>query len=287
MTTEPHPLATQFPTMNDKDFSALVDDIKAHGQREPIVVFQGAILDGRHRAKACALLGIEPTYRTFDGDEAAAALLAKSLNVHRRHLTREQRRELIDAELKRDPSQSDRSIAEKVGVDHVTVGGVRRSLVDGGEIHHLEKRVGKDGVAQAVAAKPVRLNKRGRKLATSSDRRLAVDRAPEIMALAQAGHNVEQIAKAQGIDIQWVKKIMDQHGIKVAIPRSATKHADATRVANGAVDALLGAAQGLALFRTSGLRVSADTAKALLPDLRSALKTLRWFEQQLKDAANG
>lgn len=282
MTTEPHPLATKFPDMNDKDFAALVADIQANGQREPAVIFQGQILDGRHRARACAMLGIDLVTTVFEGDEEAAARLVDSLNVHRRHLTREQRRSLIEAELKRDPSQSDRVIAEKVGVHNETVGAARRALEHTDGIRQSDTRIGKNGVE-----KPVCLNKRGRKLATSSDRRLAVDRAPEIMALAQAGHNVEQIAKAQGIDIQWVKKIMDQHGIKVAIPRSATKHADATRVANGAVDALLGAAQGLALFRTSGLRVSADTAKALLPDLRSALKTLRWFEQQLKDAANG
>lgn len=283
---EAHPLALKFPQMNHKDFDALVADIKANGQREPILIFEGRILDGRHRARACAQLGIAPITKEFDGDEAAAALLADSLNVHRRHLTRDQRRELIVAELKRDPSQSDRAIAEKARVDNKTVAAVRATAEVGEEIPHQEKRVGKDGIAQSVE-KPVRTRRDGRACGIAPGKRHADERADEIRELVASGHNVEQIAQAQGVGVPWVTKIMDDHGIKVATRRTATSHADANRVASGTVDMLVGAAQGLSIFRAKGLDVSKEIAISLLPELREAMRSMRWFEQQLKEAANG
>lgn len=305
MIADAHPLATKFPDMNDKDFAALVADIQANGQREPIVIFQGQILDGRHRARACQMLGMEPITKVFDGDEAAAALLVDSLNVHRRHLTREQRRALIESELKRDPTQSDRVIAEKVGVRNPTVGAVRRALEDGEQIIHQEKRVGKDGVEQAAkktaakdaaekakaqeseAEKPARLNSLGRRITLPENRRHRDERVEEIKRLAAEGNNEAQIAAAQGIGISHLRNLMAEAGIKLAIPKTTTVHADATHAANAAVDTLAGVAQGITLFRNSGIRIAADAAKELLPELRRAMRAIRWLEQQLKESSNG
>ena len=44
-----HPAADIFPVMSDSEFNGLVEDMREHGQREAIVVLDGAILDGRHR----------------------------------------------------------------------------------------------------------------------------------------------------------------------------------------------------------------------------------------------
>ena len=48
-----------------------------------------------------------------------------SANLRRRHLTAEQRRELIGKVLHATPDKSNRQIAETVKVDHKTVAAVR------------------------------------------------------------------------------------------------------------------------------------------------------------------
>jgi hypothetical protein len=86
-----HEYVELFPLMLDDELRELADDIKANGQRDPIVLFDGQILDGRHRYLACGLAGVAPEFTTFEGTEADALALVVSRNVHRRHLTAAQR----------------------------------------------------------------------------------------------------------------------------------------------------------------------------------------------------
>ena len=86
MTT--HPAADAFPMMDQNRFQDLVDDIREHGQHEPITLLDGMILDGRNRYKACLELGINPKTKDFDGDPWAYVW---SLNGERRDLVAEQR----------------------------------------------------------------------------------------------------------------------------------------------------------------------------------------------------
>jgi hypothetical protein len=61
-------------------------------------------------------------------------------NIHRRHLTAEQKRDLIAKLIKATPEKSDRQIGETVKVDHKTVGAVRTTLEGRGEIPHVERK---------------------------------------------------------------------------------------------------------------------------------------------------
>jgi hypothetical protein len=146
-----HPLADIFPLMEGKDFDALVADIKANGPLERIVLYEGLILDGRNRYRALLAAGLDPAVAnrfTVDGtnfvDDPAAYVV--SANLHRRHLTREQKCELIARLLKKKPEASNRSIAKQLKVvTDKTVGAVRRAEEATAEIPQLEKTVGADG----------------------------------------------------------------------------------------------------------------------------------------------
>lgn len=85
MTLELHPLCTLFPRMADDAFEAFKADIGSHGQRDPIVVHEGLILDGGNRYRAITALGIEPLTVEFEGGDPVAFVL--SVNLHRRHMT--------------------------------------------------------------------------------------------------------------------------------------------------------------------------------------------------------
>lgn len=85
-----HPAAEIFPPMSDDAFNALVVDILANGLRDPIVLADGAILDGRHRARACAQAGV--ALKTVEWDRAGTPeAFVVSRNLHRRHLNESQR----------------------------------------------------------------------------------------------------------------------------------------------------------------------------------------------------
>ena len=86
-----HPAAEIFPVMDEAAFAALVADIAAHGQREPILVLDGQVIDGRHRLRACEHLGLEPLVRQVSADDGDPFGLVVSLNLHRRHLSEGQR----------------------------------------------------------------------------------------------------------------------------------------------------------------------------------------------------
>ena len=81
-----HPVADLFPMMTDEELADLAADIKANGLIQPIVIDQkGLLIDGRNRAKACEIAGIEPTVRMFEGDDPRAFIL--SMNLKRRHIS--------------------------------------------------------------------------------------------------------------------------------------------------------------------------------------------------------
>lgn len=80
-----HPLAKIFPLIGGQAFADLVADIRTHGVREPIWIYEDQILDGRNRWAAAQAAGVECQKRRYEGSDPLAFVL--SLNLKRRQLS--------------------------------------------------------------------------------------------------------------------------------------------------------------------------------------------------------
>jgi DNA-binding Lrp family transcriptional regulator len=170
------------------------------------------LLDGRNRMEAADKLGL----LTFDDDgwpifddfclinyEQPITILGPgiepfdyviSANIHRRHLTAEQKRELIAKLLQAKPEQSNRQIAETVKASPTTVGTVRSEMEKSGDVSKLDTRTDTKG-RQQPAAKP------------KQTQREAVGTIARINAQATSRSRVEYIAAT------WKR---DASGLEVA-----------------------------------------------------------------------
>ena len=175
-----HPAAELFPRMTPDELKALGEDIKKNGLKIPVAVWRGKgeplqLLDGRNRLDAMEAVGI-PIKRSksfidyyleepMTWQEASEHISADtdpyayvvSANIHRRHLTGEQKHELIAKLIETDPTKSNRQIAKTVKVDHKTVASVRAEKEGRGEIPHVETRTdtkGRKQPARKTTTKP-------------------------------------------------------------------------------------------------------------------------------------
>lgn len=88
---EAHSLSLLFPQMTKEEFASLKASIKEQGLLEPLMLFEGKILDGRHRYKACQQLGIPLEHSEFSGSEEEALAFALAKNATKRHLSTSQK----------------------------------------------------------------------------------------------------------------------------------------------------------------------------------------------------
>lgn len=87
---EPHAFAGIFDLIRGCEFDELVASVKENGVREPIVLFEGKVLDGRNRLRAAIAAGISShavPMREFNPSiEGSAMAFVWDANVNRRHL---------------------------------------------------------------------------------------------------------------------------------------------------------------------------------------------------------
>lgn len=160
-----HPAADLFPMMTPDELKALGEDIKKNGLTSPIAVAVRArsysLLDGRNRLDAMELVGINFKLKLSQGTcnielsafdaslpplafmkNTAARMFADSeaydyvvsVNIQRRHLTADQKRDLIAKVLKAQPEKSNRQLAKMVGVSHPHLAKVRHELETSGDV---------------------------------------------------------------------------------------------------------------------------------------------------------
>ena len=84
-----HEIANIFPLMEGSEFEDLVSDIKSNGLIDPVWLYEGKILDGRNRYRACQEAGVEPQFQRYLKSNPLGFVI--STNIHRRHLNESQR----------------------------------------------------------------------------------------------------------------------------------------------------------------------------------------------------
>lgn len=95
MTYQVHPEADRFPMLSDERLAEFAEDIRTNGLHRPVTLWNGTVLDGRNRLKACELAGVEPRFDEFHGDEVAATRFVYSVNLQSRDLSTTQRATLV------------------------------------------------------------------------------------------------------------------------------------------------------------------------------------------------
>lgn len=97
-----HPIAGLFPLLAPTELNELAESIQRSGQRDDIVLFEGLILDGRNRFRACEIAKVKPRTRVFDPktDGPSPLRFVLDLNLSRRHLTTSQRAAIAAEALK-------------------------------------------------------------------------------------------------------------------------------------------------------------------------------------------
>jgi hypothetical protein len=227
-----HPAADLFPLMSPEELKVLGEDIKKNGLKIPVTVYGGRggaplqLLDGRNRLDAMEAVGL--TIRRFKSEveyycddtmvwESASQCVDAdpydyviSANIHRRHLTAEQKRELIAKLITADPSKSDRQVAETVKASPTTVGTVRAKMEASGDVSKLDTRRDRKGRTQ-LAHKPKP------KPAPAEQRKRIAQRIKELQPKASN----RQIAKTLGVNHSTVDRDIGAN----APPRSK-KHND-------------------------------------------------------------
>lgn len=136
-------LFQNMPPLSPEEYSELEASIREHGIQVPIIVDEsGVVVDGHHRQKIAEHLGIDCPKRVLSSkSDSEKRTLALSLNVHRRHLNREQKRALIAESLKADPQLPDNTHAKRTGASWATVNAVRSDLEKSSQIENFSERI--------------------------------------------------------------------------------------------------------------------------------------------------
>jgi hypothetical protein len=103
---------------------------------------------------ACSLVHRIPSNFT----DAKITSLIVAANIIRRHLTAEQKRDLVAKLVESTPQKSDRAIAADLKVDKNVVSRARKKVEANGATAPVEKRMGKDGKSRRLPKKKSKLN---------------------------------------------------------------------------------------------------------------------------------
>lgn len=304
-----HPAADLFPLLSGDEYEAFKADIAANGLLEPIWIYSGQILDGRNRYRACLDIGVEPRFRTYEGDTPVAFVW--SLNGERRHLSESQRATIghkmlpelreeakkrmahgetapgkrpasIDAGRSSRPTRAVDQAAEKVGVGSATVNRVDYVYKRDPELYR-QIETGEITATKAVSTIKERDNPEPKKADPG-------ERADQVRDMAAQGYISSQIASALGVGVQHVRNIASEHGIDIHDRKGRAGGAHKIkpeRVVSETVNGLDGYVLGVRALGGSLEGISPDDAREWAASIAESLKTIKKLQKQLEEIANG
>lgn len=200
------------PPLSQDEYNSLKESIRQYGVRIPIVVDQaGKVIDGRHRQRACDELGIycSSEVREFASD-AERLEVAISLNANRRHLNRQQRRELIGTYLKCDPRINDRHLGDIVGASKNTVAAERKRMESTGQIDQLPQRMGRDGKERPATYRRIIASTRSDlKKALEAIKTLPPSNSDKILDATTAARRARRHTKREDIAAKIIQPLAD------------------------------------------------------------------------------
>ncbi|MFC9994023.1 ParB N-terminal domain-containing protein [Nocardia sp. NPDC127526] len=135
---------------------------RAETELPPVLVHRQTmrLIDGAHRLQAAKSRGATMIRaRFFDGTEEEAFVLAVRANItHGLPLSVVERKAAALRIMRMYPLWSDRKVAEVTGLDHKTVGAVRKQ--SSGDVPQTRQRLGRDGRMRRVRETPAQREER-------------------------------------------------------------------------------------------------------------------------------
>jgi hypothetical protein len=140
----------KLPPLPPDQYEGLRASISVNGVLLPILVDSDGpkrgIIDGSHRKKIANEFGYDcPEIVQAGLEEEEKRTLARALNLARRQLNTDQKRQLIADQLEETPDRTSRWIGKMLGVHHTTVANVRAELESVGYFSQQGRLVGSDG----------------------------------------------------------------------------------------------------------------------------------------------
>jgi N6-adenosine-specific RNA methylase IME4 len=196
-----HEVANIFPLSEGADFDAFCADVKEQGLREPIWLHDGKIIDGRNRYRACLAVGVEPRFRTWEGNGSLVAFVV-SMNLQRLHYSDSQRA-MVAARIAELPRGGDMSkvpigtsLQEAADLMNVSRRNVARAKsVTSRGVPDLQSAVTEGKVAVSAAAEVATLPPIRQQEVVARGEREIIEKAKEIRAAKKVARRAERFEK--------------------------------------------------------------------------------------------
>jgi hypothetical protein len=233
-----HPAADVFPMMDDAELAELGEDIKKNGLRESIKFRGDELLDGRNRLEAIERAGVD--FRSLGGHAIEhlpavdAVAFVISVNIQRRHLTKQQQADLIVAAVKageKPPQVEEVSKGGRGKVNPVKAAALKHAVDVGISKATVERAIAKaEGKAWATS---------GRKIKDLSPPRKAdkVDKIEQVQRIFEGMTKkerelffwwVDEVRRELGMDMS-AKAVEASHQIVQSLVRNAIANGKAQR----------------------------------------------------------